>query len=100
MAISTAPAPLGWLQGIADPVRLQILEVLSGVRDASVTELLAPGSMSGQTVRRHLEDLIAVGIVEERPGESDGTTPGRPAARFRLRPELRSSVRSVFEVAL
>ena len=95
---SAASGALGWLQVVADPVRLEILGTLSGVRDASVAELLAAGSTSGQTLRRHLDDLVAVGVIEETPGESDGTTPGRPAARFSLRPELRDSVHSVFSV--
>jgi predicted ArsR family transcriptional regulator len=88
-----------WLGVVADPVRLHILRSLSDVGDATVTELLALGQASGQTLRRHLEDLVAVGVIEERPGESDGETPGRPAARFSLRTELRESVRSVFRLA-
>jgi predicted ArsR family transcriptional regulator len=81
---------------IADPVRLHIMRSLSDVADATVTELIALSSASGQTLRRHLDDLVAVGVVNEHPGESDGETPGRPAARFSLDPEVRDSVKSVF----
>ena len=84
---------------IADPVRLYILRTLSSVSDATVTELIALGSASNQTLRRHLEDLVAVGVIQESPGESDGETPGRPAARFSLRADVRESVRSVFQLA-
>ncbi len=82
---------------VADPVRLHILRSLSNVSDATVTELIALGPASGQTVRRHLEDLVAVGVIQERPGESDGETPGRPPSRFSLPADLRESVRSVLD---
>lgn len=90
------PQRRGWLDVVADPVRLHILRSLSGVSEATATDLIARGPASGQTVRRHLDDLVAVGVVEERPGESDGETPGRPAARFSLHPEVRVSVESTF----
>jgi predicted ArsR family transcriptional regulator len=84
---------------VADPVRLNILRALSDVGDATARELIACGPpASPQTVRRHLDDLVAVGVIQERPGESDGETPGRPAARFSLRAEVRESVRSVFRI--
>jgi hypothetical protein len=35
-------------------------------------------------------------VIEERPGESDGETPGRPAAHFSLHPDVRESVESAF----
>lgn len=89
----------GWLEVIADPVRLYILRALCGVSDATVAELIARGPTSSQTLRRHLEDLVAVGVIQESPGESDGETPGRPAARFSLRAEVRESVSSVFRLA-
>jgi predicted ArsR family transcriptional regulator len=85
---------------VADPVRLHILRALSDVSEATVTELIALGSTSGQTLRRHLDDLVAVGVIQERPGQSDGETPGRPAARFSLHPDVRESVESVFRFFL
>lgn len=99
VATSGTQKQMDWLGVVADPVRLHILRSLSDVGDATVAELLVLGQASGQTMRRHLEDLVAVGVIEERPGESDGETPGRPAARFSLRMELRESVRSVFHLA-
>lgn len=90
---------LGWLDVVADPVRLHILRSLSGVAEATVAELIDLGPASAQTLRRHLEDLVAVGVIQERPGESDGETPGRPPARFSLQADVRESVRSVFRVA-
>jgi len=96
---STGAGRHGWLDVVADPVRLQILRSLSDGGDATVAELLDRSPASGQTLRRHLEDLVAVGLIQERPGESDGETPGRPAARFSLAAEICESVRSVFRVA-
>ncbi len=95
----TARSWPNWLDVIADPVRLQILRVLSDAREATVSELIAFAPTSGQTVRRHLEDLVSVGVIVERRGESDGETPGRPPTRYSLRPDLRESVCSVFRVA-
>ena len=86
-----------WLDVIADPVRLQILRSLSKVSEATASELAARSPASYRTLRRHLDALEALGVVQSRPGVSDGETSGRPATRFSLTPEVRESVRSVFE---
>lgn len=83
-----------WLDVVADPVRLQILRLLSQVTDATAAELAAHSPASYQTLRRHLEALEASGVIHARPGVSDGETSGRPAARFSLSPDVRESVRS------
>jgi DNA-binding transcriptional ArsR family regulator len=85
-----------WLDVIADPVRLQILRVLSQVSEASVSELASHSQASYQTLRRHLEALQTTGVIEARPGRSDGETSGRPAARFSLAPGVREEVRAAF----
>ena len=84
-----------WLEVIADPVRLGILRSLSQVTEATTTDLASWGQASSQTLRRHLDALVSVGVIVEHPAESDGETPGRPAARFSLSAEMRESVRSV-----
>lgn len=83
-----------WLDVVADPIRLQILRTLSEVAEASASELAARSQASYQTLRRHLEALQAAGVIEARPGRSDGETPGRPATRFSLTPAVRASVSS------
>jgi predicted ArsR family transcriptional regulator len=83
-----------WLETIAEPTRLYILRSLVGVGEATAADL-ANGPASTQTLRRHLEALVSTGLIDERPGKSDGETPGRPAARFSLVPEIRESVASV-----
>lgn len=85
-----------WLDVIADPVRLQILRRLSSVADATAPELAADSPASYQTLRRHLEALETFGVIETRKGMSDGSTAGRPPARFRLTAEVRESVRAAF----
>lgn len=84
------------LEAVADPVRLQILRSLSRMVDASAADLATYGQASYQTMRRHLEAMVALGVIRERAGESDGQTPGRPASRFSLQPEIRESVRRLF----
>jgi DNA-binding HxlR family transcriptional regulator len=86
-----------WLEMIADPVRLGILRSLSSVGDATTADLTSSGQASNQTLRRHLEALVALGVIEEHPPRSNGETPGRPAARYSLPAAMRESVRSVFE---
>jgi DNA-binding transcriptional ArsR family regulator len=85
----------GWLAMVADPTRLHILRSLSDVEEATAADL-RQASASNQTLRRHLDALVSVGLIDERPGQSDGETPGRPAARFSLDPGVRMSVVSVF----
>jgi predicted ArsR family transcriptional regulator len=104
--VSASPAALSrrqqrshWLDVIADPVRLQILRSLSQVTEATTSDLAIRSQASYQTLRRHLEALEALGVIQARPGESDGETPGRPAVRFRLAADIRESVRSVFRAA-
>lgn len=75
-------------------MRLQILRSLSQVDDATVSELASHNPASYQTLRRHLDALEALGVIETRAGVSDGETSGRPAARFSLAPEMRESLGS------
>ncbi len=105
--MSAAPAALsntgqrsGWLNVIADPIRLEILRALSQDAEATVSELATRSQASYQTLRRHLEVLEAFGVIQARPGKSDGETSGRPAARFSLAPDVRESVCSVFDTSL
>lgn len=86
-----------WLEVIADPVRLGILRSLSQVANATTTDLASWAQASSQTLRRHLDALVSVGVIVEHPAESDGETPGRPAARFSLPAEMRESVRAVLQ---
>jgi len=97
MSLEVAGEHGGWLYGVADPVRLGVLRGLTAVERATAAELAARCQASMPTLRRHLEALVAVGLIEQQVGESDGETQGRPAARFRLNPQLRPSVESVFQ---
>jgi len=86
-----------WLEVVADPIRLNILRALSEVAEATASDLATWSQASSQTLRRHLEALVSLGVIREHPARSDGETPGRPAARFSLSSEISDSVRSVFE---
>jgi DNA-binding transcriptional ArsR family regulator len=92
------PFDLEWLLVIADPIRMHILRSLSLVDEATASDLAKCGPASKPTLRRHLAALTVTGVVRETPGESDGETPGRPAARFSLAPDVKNSVRSVLTV--
>jgi DNA-binding transcriptional ArsR family regulator len=83
------------LEVIADPIRLTILRSLSQVEEATASDLATWGQASSQTLRRHLEALVSLGVIREHPARSDGETPGRPPARFSLPAEMRESVRSI-----
>lgn len=93
---TATPKATKWLEVIADPVRLGILRSLSEVAEATTTDLATWGAASNQTLRRHLEVLVSLGVIDEHPARSDGETPGRPAARFSLPAEVQESVRSIF----
>jgi len=97
MQAPTASRATSWLEVIADPVRLGILRSLSRVSEATTTDLASWGQASSQTLRRHLDALVSVGVILEHPAQSDGETPGRPAARFSLPAEMRESVRAVLD---
>ena len=94
---TVAPRATSWLEMIADPIRLGILRSLSQVTEATTADLASWGQASSQTLRRHLDALVSVGLILEHPAQSDGETPGRPAARFSLSLEMRESVRSVLQ---
>jgi predicted ArsR family transcriptional regulator len=94
-ATLTVGSASNWLHCIADPVRLALTRHLSEVQHATRSELAASCQTSLPTVRRHLEAMVLVGLVEESEGESDGRTYGRPATRFSLPLSVRHSVRAV-----
>jgi DNA-binding transcriptional ArsR family regulator len=99
----TDASPAGssdWVQVIADPVRLEIVRALARTPEATAAELGRSGFSSKPTLRRHLDALVSVGLLNCRPGESDGLTPGRPPLRYSLSPEVRASVRTVFGIDL
>ena len=81
-----------WVGVVVDPVRLRILCSLSLVSDATAADLVSSGLVSGQTLRRHLDALVALGVIHVQPGVSDGRTPGRPATRFSLAAGMRERV--------
>jgi predicted ArsR family transcriptional regulator len=85
-----------WIWAVVDPIRLEILRVLASRNDATVPVLALRSGATPRTLRRHLEALVTLGVVQERPGNADGLTPGRPPSRFSLRPELRPSVAGAF----
>ena len=86
------------LDGIADPVKLGVVRMLSEVEEATTAELGAGCQTTVPTVRRHLEAMVLWGIVAEAAGPSDGLSRGRPAARFTLAPELRRTIRALLSL--
>lgn len=81
---------------IADPVRLEIVKALARTPEATASELARSGLSSGPTLRRHLDALVTLGLVQSHHSESDGQTRGRPPVRFSLSPDTRASVCKVF----
>jgi predicted ArsR family transcriptional regulator len=88
----------GWIAVLSDPVRLSLLRCLCEVEAASAGEL-APRAHTGErTARRHLEAMVRLGLVEESRAESDGETPGRPAASYGLASGVRERAGALFEL--
>lgn len=73
----------GWLEAVANPIRLRIVRHLSDRESASLDELSQAVSAQRNTVRSHLRALMSAGVVARTPGESEGRL-GRPPARYRL----------------
>lgn len=73
----------GWLEAVANPIRLRIVRYLSERDSASLDELSKAVSAQRNTVRAHLRALMGAGVVARLPGQSDGSL-GRPPARYRL----------------
>lgn len=87
-----------WTQVLTDPVRLAVLRGLCELGEVTIAELSRGCHTSDSTVRRHLDALVALGLVRERPGERDGLTPGRPASSFVLDPDAAARACALFEV--
>ena len=67
---------------IADPVRLAIVRKLADRGSAPLGEIAELAGVHVNTVRNHLAELEANGVVEREPAAPDG--PGRPQLRYRL----------------
>ena len=89
-----------WLEGIADPVRLGVIRALARTRPATVAQIAKRCQASVPTVRRHLSALVAMGIVIEEDGESNGSTVGRPAVKYTLPGAVLRSVRQFLALDL
>jgi predicted ArsR family transcriptional regulator len=88
-----------WLAVLSDPVRLNLLRGLCEVEATATAAELAPRAhASERTLRRHLDILVELGLAEERRGESDGETQGRPAASYALRASARDQTTALFDL--
>src|SRR5829696_8066713 len=87
-----------WIPVLTDPVRFPLLAALSEGAALTAHEMGRSCHISDRAVRRQLEGLIAVGLVQEHPGEPDGLTPGRPPSRFALEPAVRRKLAALFEL--
>ncbi len=68
---------LGPLRALADDIRLQILEVLALNHQMAADELSASLVIEQPTIERHLQQLVAAGLITEQ--ETDG-----PDKRYQL----------------
>lgn len=83
---------------LTDPVRFPLLAALSEGAALTAADMARRCHISDRAVRRQLGGLIAVGLVQEHPGEPDGLTPGRPPSRFALDPAVRRKLAALFEL--
>jgi predicted ArsR family transcriptional regulator len=84
---------MGWLEAVADPVRLGIVRHLAQHGPATLNELADAVGAVPETVRRHIMYLVQGGVVEGLGRHPDGETRGRPAVRYRLTEETLASLR-------
>lgn len=64
--------------------RQQVLDALRGTRDArTVNQLAREVGVHGNTVRFHLESLLADGLIEVEEDSSGERAVGRPAVKYR-----------------
>lgn len=61
-----APSAVDTFRAFGDPIRLAIIEHLSGRDDATVNDLAALFPISLQAVSRHIKVLEAAGVVSQR----------------------------------
>lgn len=92
------PIHPSWLTVLTDPVRLTLLQSLCEFETATISELSRQTHASETTLRRHLEAIAALGLMQAHHGESDSERPGRPATRFSLEWEARDRLEALFEV--
>jgi predicted ArsR family transcriptional regulator len=85
-----------WASVLADPIRLTVLRLLHRLGTADVRELAARAHTSNRTLRRHLEALVALGLVHQVDPERDSLKPGRPATQFLLDPQAREDLTQFF----
>jgi DNA-binding MarR family transcriptional regulator len=71
----------------------KIIEVLSSGEPKDLHNLLLKLDFSHNTLRQHLDQLIARGLVERRKVPKEG--PGRPSYRYSLSGDARASQRFV-----
>lgn len=64
--------------------RAQVLRAITESGPLGVAELAARLGLHRNTVRFHLDQLVADGLVQRTPGHGQG--PGRPAAEYRVPP--------------
>src|SRR5919202_1212403 len=77
------------LRHVMDPVRLSLLERLSGAEPAGVEELAEAAGVHANTVRSHVGALEEHGIVVRDHRPTGGR--GRPPVRYRLAGEGEST---------
>jgi predicted ArsR family transcriptional regulator len=93
MAITIHPT---WLEVLADPIRLNVLLVLSTTGSGTAADIAGFCHASQRTVKRHLHALVALGLAREVGPESDGERRGRPPTRFILDNAVRERAEAMF----
>jgi DNA-binding transcriptional ArsR family regulator len=84
----------GWLEAVANPIRLRIVRFLSDRDSASLDELAEAVSAQRNTVRVHVRALMNAGVVARLPGRPEGGRLGRPPSRYRLERRLLGAARA------
>jgi predicted ArsR family transcriptional regulator len=87
-----------WLEVLTDPIRLRVMLALSTTGKGSAAELAQSCHASERTVKRHLDALLALGLIRQLRNEPGSDRRGRPPTRFILDSAVRDDAREVFSL--
>lgn len=85
-----------WIEVLTDPVRLDVLFALGVAGSGTASEVATGCHATEQTVKRHLDALVALGLARESKEGTGSERLGRPPTRFVLDGMVRERTKAMF----